>query len=140
VAAASITLRIVLEQPPPGVAYAVQKGKGAIYDTILKHSADGGDLTFEFAVEVRGERGKGEPDFGGPLVQGPRGGRFVYLDVGKYAGQATGAWGGRIKVPLTGITWRMTQASVLVAHVPGRGRDGGPSFATVRDFEGWLPA
>jgi hypothetical protein len=30
-----VTLRIVLERPPAGVDFAVQKGRGAAYETIL---------------------------------------------------------------------------------------------------------
>ena len=76
----------------------------------------------------------------GPFVQGPRGQRFVYLDIGTYAGQAESCWSRRLKVPLTGITAKMIAAGdVLEARVPGTGRDGGPTCASVRDFEGWKP-
>jgi len=66
---------------------------------------------------------------------------FRTQDVGKYAGQATD-WGGRIKVPLTGITReaiaRLNKQSgaVLATNIPGT-KDGKPVFATVKNFEGW---
>jgi len=126
-----ITLRIILEQPPPGVTFGIQKGKGSIYETILKQQAAAGeDLVFEFSVPV----------VGGPIVQGPPDARFVYLDIGTYAGQAGSQWGRRLKVPLSGITSRMRQERVLETRVPGTGRDGTPNCGTVRDFAGWSAA
>jgi len=72
-----VTLRIVLEAPPPGVDFGIQQGRGSIYETIAKQRSAGGDLSFEFEVDVKS--GPREPtDFGGPIVQGPRGARFVY--------------------------------------------------------------
>jgi hypothetical protein len=78
---------------------------------------------------------------GGPFVQGPRGKRFVYIDIGTYAGQSASSWGRRLKIPLDGIPAKFIAAGgILEARVPGTGRDGGPNCATVQDFEGWKPA
>jgi len=138
-----ITLRIVLDAPPPGVDFGIQKGRGAQYETILIQRSTRGDLSFEFAVTVKGESVRAAADFGGPIVQGPRGGRFVYVDIGTYAGQRDTPWSRRLKVPLTGITSDLIRrassgaARVLEARVPGTGKDGGPSCASVRDFDGW---
>ena len=75
---------------------------------------------------------------GGPFIQGPRRQRFVYIDIGTYAGQTGCCWSRRLKVPLDGITAKDIRAGgVLEARVPGTGRDGGPNCATVRDFDGW---
>jgi hypothetical protein len=71
------------------------------------------------------------------VVQGPPGGRFVYVNVGTYAAQPDSPWGRRAKVPLGGITDALLDAAlaspgaVLEAAFAGRGRDGGPSCATV---------
>ena len=50
-------------------------------------------------------------------------------------------WERRIKVPLGGITWDMIEKAstklVLEARLPGTGKDGGPSCATVKPTEGW---
>jgi hypothetical protein len=75
-------------------------------------------------------------------VQGPAGERFVYLDIGTYAGQKDSCWSRRLKVPLSGITWdiidRMEKSrAVLETRVPGTGKDGGPNCATVKPFDGW---
>jgi hypothetical protein len=65
------------------------------------------------------------------------------VDVGTYAGQKNTPWSRRIKVPLTGITWPLIKkaqgqpGSVLVANIPGRGKDGSPSCATVPILGGW---
>jgi len=124
-----VTLRIVLQQPPPGVDFGLQKGRGRIYETVQKERSKGEDLAFNFAVTVK--TGKdGSPDFVGPFVQGPSGERFVYIDIGTCAGQTNTHWSRRLKIPLSGITREMVNAKVLLlARVPGTGTDGGPSCA-----------
>ena len=138
-----ITLRIVLEAPPPGVDFGIQKGRGSLFEVIQKQRSKGGDLSFEFSVGVRNADGSDVPDFSGPIVQGPRGVRFVYVDIGKVAGQLDSPWSRRLKVPLTGITAAQVRlgtsgtGGVLETRVPGTGKDGGPSCASVKDFAGW---
>lgn len=138
--ARELTLRIVIEQPPPGVDFALQKGSGKLYETVQKQRSDGKDVVFEFQPSLR-EGLSGIAALAGPFVQGPRRQRFVYVDIGTYAGQADSCWSRRLKVPLDGIPPRVIEAGgVLEARVPGTGRDGGPTCATVRDFDGWKPA
>jgi Family of unknown function (DUF5990) len=135
-----ITLRIVIEQPPPGVDFALQKGAGSAYEPVQKQRSKGKDLAFEFQPSVREGVSNSMAALGGPFVQGPPGQRFVYVDIGTYAGQSGSCWSRRLKIPLEGITAKMLGAGgVLEARVPGTGRDGGPSCATVKDFEGWKP-
>jgi len=144
--AATLPLRIVLETPPPGVDFGIQQGSGSFYETIGKQRSTGGDLSLEFDVEVRATSAGGAADFAGPIVQGPRGARFVYVDIGTYAGQQDTPWSRRLKIPLTSITSEQIRRAssggnrVLEARVPGTGKDGGPSCASVKDFEGWTPA
>ena len=140
----ALSLRVVLESPPPGVDFGIQKGHGASFETIQTQRSTGGDLSFEFNVEVRAASVAGFADFGGPIVQGPRGGRFIYVDIGTMAGQRDTPWTRRLKIPLSGVTpSQVKKASsgthLLEARVPGTGRDGGPSCATVKDFGGWRP-
>lgn len=141
-----LRLRIILERPPAGVDFGLQQGKGANYRTIQTQRSQGDDLTFEGTVTAKGDRGDGPPNFLGPLTQGPPTGRFLYIDIGKSAGQAGSEWDRRLKVPLGGITWEMVERVeadpdlVLEARLPGTGRDGGPSCATVRPALGWKPA
>lgn len=140
---ADVRLRIVLLSPPAGVAFGVQDGKGSDYRTIQKQRSKGADLKFEFTMTVRDNRDDGLPNFTGPLAQGPATGRFIYIDVGKLAGQSDSCWERRIKIPLGGITWEMIEKAsaapklILEARLPGTGKDGGPSCATVRPTEGW---
>ncbi len=49
----------------------------------------------------------GPPNFAGPTSQGPPNGRFIYIDIGKSAGQFDSCWQRRIKIPLETITLDM---------------------------------
>lgn len=136
-----VTLRIVVEQPPPGVDYGLQKGRGSDYETVQTQRSKKEDLRFEFNVEVK-EGKDGGPNFLGPFAQGPPDERFVYLDIGTYAGQTGTPWSRRLKIPLRGITWKSIEqaarsSQTLEARVPGTGKDGGPSCATIKPFAGW---
>ena len=138
-----LTLRIVLEKPPADVDFGLQKGRGSDYETIHKQRSKAQDLHFEFTVELKPGRTDSLPALRGPLVQGPPAQRFLYIDIGKYAGQTDSCWSRRLKIPLSGITWEMVDRvladpkSVLETRVPGTGRDGGPTCATVKPFAGW---
>ena len=132
-----LQLRIVLENPPPGIDFGLQEGGGNEYKVIQKQRSSKGDLKFEFAVRVR-EGKDGQPNLLGPFVQGPAQQRFVYIDIGTYAGQTDTPWSRRLKVPLLGITWELIKkGKTLETHVPGTGKDGGPTCATVKPFAGW---
>jgi hypothetical protein len=137
-----LTLRIVLESPPAGVDFGLQKGRGSAYETIQKQRSRMKDVYFEFTVRLKAGPKDAMPDFSGSLVQGPPSERFVYVDIGTYAGQKDTCWSRRLKIPLRGITWDMihrvsSSRSVLEARVPGTGKDGGPNCATVKPFDGW---
>ena len=138
-----ITLRIVVERPPSGVYFGLQKGSGSNYETVQTVESKSADLQFEFNARVR--QGKdGRPNFLGPFVQGPAHERFVYLDIGTCAGQTNTPWTRRLKIPLRGITWELispttSSLATLEARVVGTGKDGGPSCGTVKPFEGWKP-
>jgi uncharacterized protein DUF5990 len=134
-----VRLRIIVEKPPVGVDYALQKGRGSAYETVQTQRSDGRDLSFEFIVGVKPGRGK-TPSLAGPFVQGPPDGRFIYLDIGTAAGQVHSCWTRRLKVPLQGITSEVIATpAVLEARVPGTGKDDGPTCATVKPFSGWHP-
>ena len=138
-----IFLRIILEKPPAGVDFGLQKGRGSDYETIQTQRSDGNDLKFEFPIGIKKKTAVDQPDLSGPFVQGPREQRFIYIDIGTLAGQTDTIWSRRLKIPLTGITWAMIDQlsersmAVLEAQVPGTGSDGGPSCATVKPFSGW---
>jgi len=137
-----LTLRIVLERPPADVDFGLQKGRGSEYETIQTQRSSTKDLSFEFSIALKANNRNAAPDFSGSFVQGAQGERFVYIDIGTYAGQKETSWSRRLKVPLSGITWDLIDrmgkpGSVLEARVPGTGKDGGPSCATVKPFNGW---
>ena len=138
-----VSLRIILATPPSGVDFGIQEGKGYDYTTIQIQRSKGSDIQFEFRVKVEENRSDEVPNFVGTLVQGPPNGRFIYIDIGKSAGQTNSIWVRRMKIPLTGITWDMIESLVvdpkrlLQASIPGTGKDGGPSCATVTPIAGW---
>jgi Family of unknown function (DUF5990) len=139
----NLNLRIVLERPPSDVVFGLQVGAGTDYETIQKQQSDGRDLAFDCSVRVRNNRADGVPNFLGPLTQGPPSARFIYVDVGTYAGQADSCWSRRMKIPLEMIGLEtIKQASkdpklMLEARIRGTGRDGGPSCGSVRPAQGW---
>ena len=101
-AKSELKLRIILEQPPKGCDFGLQKGRGSVYEIVQTKRFTGKDLIFEFTVGVKPD-GKASPDLAGPFVQGPAGERFVYIDIGTYAGQTDSSVGRRMKIPLEGI-------------------------------------
>ncbi len=123
---AEAKLRIILEKPPAGVDFGLQKGRGHGYETVQTQRSTGADLTFEFSVPW-----KGGP--GGPLVQGKPGERFVYLDIGTAAGQMESCWTRRLKIPLSSIE----NPGSYQTRVNGTAKDGGPSCGTAKPFAGW---
>jgi hypothetical protein len=130
-----LPLRIVVDQPVPGVLLKLQRGRT---DLVEPTAATPAAVVFDFTVRVGPAPAGQPPRFLGPFTQGPPGGRFVYVNVGTYAGQEDTPWARRAKVPLTGITAAQVKAALakpgahLEVHFPGRGPDGGPTCATVR--------
>ncbi len=138
-----LKFRVVLEKPPAGVDFALQKGKGSNFEIVQKQRSGAGDLTFEFPALAKPGSGSALPNLLGPFVQGPTGERFVYIGIGAFAGQTDTNWSRRLKVPLSGITTaivdqaRESPRAVLETRVPGTGKDGEPNCATVKPFAGW---
>lgn len=137
-----ITVRITLESPPAGVDFGIQKGSGSVYETVQKQRSVNENLRFEFAIHLKTDK-DGFPDFAGPFVHGPVKERFIYVNAGKYAGQTSTLLAGRIKVPLRGISGEMIRKiqddpeNILATSIPGSGKNGSPSFGTVKPFDGW---
>ena len=130
-----LPLRIVMEDPVPGVWIALQKGASGKAELIGPAAKAPSSLAFELEVVVEGALPDGRPRLLGPYVQGPPAARFVYLCVGQFAGQAGSEWGRRVKVPLGGLSWALIEAlppgARLVGRIGGRGRDGSPACASV---------
>jgi hypothetical protein len=139
-----LPLRVVVQDPLPGLAMALQRsGAAGAADLVGLAEGAGADLAFDLEIEVGGALPDGRPRLLGPFVQGPPGARFVYLCVGRYAGQPESDWAGRVKVPLGGITWALieglTSVGRIEGRIPGRGPRGGPALATVPILApGWV--
>jgi hypothetical protein len=136
-----LPIRIVVEDPVPGMAMALQRGKAEL---LPPTSASAEAVAFDLSVTVEGDLPDGRPRLLGPFVQGPLAARFIYLAVGRYAGQAESPWGGRVKVPLTGLGWSEIEAlgagARLVARIAGTSPRGGPALASPRSGPpGWTP-
>lgn len=138
-----LPVRVVLVDPPAGIDYGIQQGRGAKYDTLFVQQRKHHDVPFDFSITVADNRKDGAPNFLGPIVQGPPTGRFIYVDVGTYAGQKNTPWSRRMKIPLAGITWALIKTvqrkpgQRLIARIQGTGKDGGPACATVPLIGGW---
>ena len=138
-----LSIRLLLVDPPPGVAFGIQCGTGAHYQTVFVQQVKRGDVIFDFSLTVTENRKNRLPNFKGPLVQGPPASRFIYIDVGTYAGQEGTPWSRRMKVPLQGITWGLIRQARgkaghrLLGRIPGKGKDGGPNCGTVQVAGSW---
>jgi len=117
-------LKITILSPPPGIDYALQSGKGNDYTVLQKQRSKGKDLSFDFTLDA----------LRGPLVQGPAGGKFVYIDIGGSAGQHDTEIRRRLKVQLP---TEITDESVVI-KLPGTAKDGTPTCATLKPFPGWV--
>ncbi len=82
-----------------------------------------GSMVFECALEARRDESTGKPTFRGPFVQGTSEARFLYLSW-KRKGVNSSPWYWRVKVPLSGITWKEVSLAkpneVLEADITGR--------------------
>lgn len=130
-----LPLRIVVTDPVPGVALALQSGRT---DIAPPTSVTATAVTFDLSVEASQPLAGGPIVFHGPFTQGPPVARFVYITVGTRAGQPGSAWDRRAKVHLAGITPEMVASAttqpggVVEVRFGGRGRDGTPVCATVK--------
>lgn len=78
----------------------------------------------------------------GPLIQGPAGSKYVYVNIGKQAGDPDSRWDRRVKVPLAGLSTALLQLAIerdaaLEVGYWGIRRGGTPACATVPLDPGW---
>ena len=135
-----LPIRIVLVAPSEGVIHGIQRGRGSKYEVESPQQSNGSDIIFDFSITVA-DKG-GTPNFLGEYVQGPTGRRFIYVDVGTYAGQTGTPWSRRMIVRLDDVTSTLIDAATkpgkrLEARIQGTGGDGGPVCATVKLIAGW---
>ena len=126
-----IPMRIVIEQPVPGVLHSLQTGDSGVLDS--KRSKTGEPLSFDFPVRVAPG-----PKFFGDQVrrEGPTR-RFVYVRIGQSAGDHGSEWSRRMKIdihdtPPDLLDRAMAGEGVVELTINGTGKDGTPACATVK--------
>jgi hypothetical protein len=125
-----IAMRIVIEQPVPGVLHSLQSGDDRVLDPKL--SKTGEPLTFDFPVRIAPG-----PKFFGDQVrrEGPER-RFVYIRIGQSAGQHGTPLQRRMKIDIHDLPQDLLDRAVaggtLEITVNGTGKDGTPACATVK--------
>lgn len=130
----TITLRLTIQDPVPGVTYSLQDAKSVPVGAVVATAAP-----LSFDVPVRVAPG---PKYLGAFVrrEGPER-RFVYIAIGGQAGDHASPWSRRVKVdihdlPATQLEKALAGA-VLEGRLPGRAQDGGPACATLKPLAGW---
>jgi hypothetical protein len=130
----TISLRLTIEDPLPGVAYSLQDKKSQPVGQVVA-----GDGPVAFDVPVRTAPG---PKFHGDFVrsEGPSR-RFVYIAVGEQAGQRPSEWSRRAKIDIhllpEDLLEKALAGGVLEARLPGKAKDGGPACGTVSPIGPW---
>ncbi len=130
---ATITLRLTITDPVPGVRYSLQKD-GMPFEPVTASEAP---LGFDVPIRLS-EDGR----FLGPFVRREgKDRRFVYIRIGQSAGDHASEWSRRAKIDIHDIPpdllAQARDGAVLQIVLPGRGRDGTPACATVRPLEPW---
>lgn len=128
----TVTLRLIIDDPVPGVLYSLQKDDMPFGP----RTAGDGPMAFEVPITL-------QPDgrMTGPFVrrEGPVR-RFVYIRIGTSAGDHAAAWSRRAKIDIHDVPRALLVPDALLeVHLPGRGKDGSPACATVRPAIGWRP-
>lgn len=138
------TVRIVVENPLPGVLGAVQWGKtGPNFACKLIQPSEATPERLVFDVPVKVTTGPdGAARLAGPAIQGPTGDRFIYVNWGTSAGQPHTAITRRAKVRIGTITPAQIEAALapgkrLETAFAGLDRRGGPACATIPLIGGW---
>lgn len=130
-----ISMRLVIENPVPGVAHSLQDKKSQPVDA--KTSKRGETLIFDFPIRIAAG-----PKFYGEQVrsEGPER-RFVYIGIGQGAGQKNTPWSRRMKIDIHTIPQgqldKAAKGKTLEAVIHGTGSDGSPVCATVVPAKPW---
>jgi hypothetical protein len=126
---------LVVVAPPPGVLFAVQKGR----DELLQpYASTGESISFAITMNLGPVLAGGSFNFRGAFAQGTPTDRFVYVNSGTHAGQSESCWTRRAKIKLAGIPRQLVEVAVdepnraIEARILGTARDGGPVCATVQ--------
>jgi hypothetical protein len=127
----ALRMRILIENPVPGVLHSLQAKDGHPLDP--KVSKSGEPLAFDFPVRIAAG-----PKFFGDQVrrEGPVR-RFVYIRIGQSAGDHRSPWSRRMKIDIHDLGQELldnaaASGGVIEIAVDGTGKDGTPACATVR--------
>lgn len=130
-----IPIRIIVLWPLTGVSMMVQRGKDELLAPSVKSTER---LVFDFELTV--DMTEARPNFLGKYSQGPKNARFVYVNSGTQADQHS-IWSRRAKISLMNITGEQIrevisqEGCVLQTEFESKGRDGGPTCASVKGIE-----
>jgi hypothetical protein len=124
-----IRMRIVIENPVPGVLHSLQEDDAPLDP---KRSASGEALSFDFPVRV----GPGSRFFGKQVRPEGKLRRFVYIRIGTLAGDCASEWTRRMKIDIHDIDPKLLdramQGGVLAGAINGTLPDGSPACATIK--------
>ncbi|GIX07889.1 MAG: hypothetical protein KatS3mg115_2292 [Candidatus Poribacteria bacterium] len=133
-----LRLRVILEDLPDlkrlGIVGGLQDRSRQVYPA---NERAPGVLVCDLEARVRRDADRSEPNFLGPWVHGPRGGRFLYIAWIREEEQADGFRPyRRLKVSLREIGWEQVEAAqqagcALVVRLSGRDRHGDVACGTV---------
>ena len=125
-----IPMRIVIENPVPGVLHSLQSKD--VHPLDPKVSKSGEALVFDFPVRIASG-----PKFFGDQVrrEGPVR-RFVYIRIGQSAGDHGSPWSRRMKIDIHDLAQELLDRAaasegVVEITVGGTAKDGTPACATV---------
>jgi len=130
----TITLRLTIPDPVPGVRYSLQDQKS---DPVQPITATEASLSFDIPVTL-----SDDGRMTGPFVrrEGPTR-RFVYIAIGRQAGDCSTLLSRRAKIDVHAIPPDLLDqgraGAVLGTHIPGRDKDGLPACATLRPLIPW---
>lgn len=137
----NLLIRIILENPLPDIDCCIQSGNRSTYKIIQKQRSVGEPLQFDFKIKAR--KIGYLIDYAGVLVQGHKYNRFIYINMGTFAGEVDSIWSRRIIIPLVNLEEKLVNAAInndktiFVSHVNGRAKDQTPASGTVKPFSGW---
>jgi hypothetical protein len=127
-----VTLRLTIADPMPGLRYSLQDAGNR---PVSPQTASGAPLSFDAPVRYDGGRWLGDFVRREGSVR-----RFVYIALGRLAGDEASPVAGRAKIDIHDIPPALVEAAgegVIEVRLPGVGRNGGPAVATLRPLEPW---
>lgn len=126
-----LTLRLTVQNPVAGLHYSLQDARNGPVDVRL---SNGTPLSFDVPITLKPER-----TLAGPFVR--REGkqrRFVYIAISGQVPEFDLVISRRAKIDVHDIPAELLRSGTIIeAILPGRGKDGTPSCATVRPLSPW---